>query len=190
MLIPVMDEFDRRAEIKLAEMSGAVGADDLAAEGDLVGDARDGLSPVPAATGPPSLGQRETHAAPPDGCCLDAGQPGRQRTWNVPPDRQDLFHSHQEFGRRLVIGQVPKRPRPSKTCKANSRSRYWNQERRPQQVDLLQHFQAMPVRPTASRMRRSQASRRTADTAPAAVLLLRWVNSILLHTADLECHEG
>ncbi len=44
MLIPVMDEFDRRAEIKLAEMSGAVGADDLAAEGDLVGDARDGLS--------------------------------------------------------------------------------------------------------------------------------------------------
>lgn len=44
MLIPVMDEFDRRAEIKLAEMSGAVGADDLAAEGNLVGDARDGLS--------------------------------------------------------------------------------------------------------------------------------------------------
>ncbi len=44
MLNPVMDEFGRRAEIKCAGMSGAVGADDLATEGDLVGDARDGLS--------------------------------------------------------------------------------------------------------------------------------------------------
>ncbi len=44
MLNPVMDEFGRRAEITFAGMSGAVGADDLAAEGDLVGDARDGLS--------------------------------------------------------------------------------------------------------------------------------------------------
>ena len=44
MLNPVMDEFGRRAEIKLVGMSGAVGADDLAAEGDLVGDARDVLS--------------------------------------------------------------------------------------------------------------------------------------------------
>lgn len=44
MLNPVMDEFGRRAEIKFTRMSGAVGADDLAAEGDLVGEAQDGLS--------------------------------------------------------------------------------------------------------------------------------------------------